>query len=72
MFSFLKNQEIRAVAGLLKKSFIKKGLEPPSEQELLRQAKSIVEKSNSTASQTGKNLKSIFGDMVNDIKGNKD
>jgi hypothetical protein len=65
---FMRNQQIRMAAGLLKRQYLKQGLSEPAESELKRQAAAIVDQAHDIAKKRGRNLLEILRELVADIR----
>ena len=65
---FIRDQQIRMTAGLLRRQYQKQGLPIPVESELDRQAAAIVDQAHRIARQRGRNLVAILKDLVADIR----
>ena len=65
---FMRNQQIRMAAGVLRRQYLKQGLPEPVESELNRQAAAIVDQAHAIAKERGRNLLEILKDLVADIR----
>ena len=70
--SFIRQQEEKLAARLLRWRYQNHGIQPPSEAVLYRQAAYIVENAHAIAKKRGRNVISIIKDLVNDLKEQKD
>jgi len=65
---FIRDQQIRFAAGLLRRQYDKQGVPLPADKELNRQAAAVVDQAHGIARNRGSNLLAILKDLVADIR----
>ena len=65
---FIRNQQIRMAAGLLRRQYLKQGVPLPTESVLHRQATAVVDQAHGIARERGRNVLAILKELIADIR----